>query len=414
MIKPDDIQKHTAEFFTSDPDFVLWCLDPERAQDGYWCDYTERHPQDLVEFERAVSLVRRVGKTHPALPSVEKQLLLDRILTDYYARRRFAAPPRRRNRTALFAAAAVLVAGIVAALFWCADFTDSGLPSAEAYENITLVTREGSREVYDDIARISLTPKGKILIDGKENEGMKADRRTPRQEVRVHTSELVVPKGKRAHLQLSDGTRVWINSASVLRFPSAFGDTRDVFVEGEAYFEVAKDANRPFIVHTDHFATRVLGTSFDVTTAPRADGSSAVVLVEGSVAIDVANGESVTLNPSERFSMKDGCYSVYEVDPYKYISWKDGLLFFASNTLFEVLQKVAAFYKIEITCSGGDREPEVYRQADPVRRPGRYARRALRHLPDRLRPGTRRLGGGETCPRRLPRCRISLTTNFLS
>lgn len=82
----------------------------------------------------------------------------------------------------------------------------------------------------------------------------------------MHTSELVVPKGKRAHLQLSDGTRVWINSASVLRFPSAFGDTRDVFVEGEAYFEVAKDANRPFIVHTDHFATRVLGTSFDVTT----------------------------------------------------------------------------------------------------------------------------------------------------
>ena len=167
MIKPDDIKKHTAEFFTSDPDFVLWCLDPERAQDGYWCGYTERHPQDLVEFERAVSLVRRVGKTHPALPSVEKQLLLDRILTDHYARRRFAAPPRRRNRTALFAAASLLVAGVVAALFWSADFTGSGLPSAEAYENITLVTREGSREVYDDIARISLTPKGEILIDGR-------------------------------------------------------------------------------------------------------------------------------------------------------------------------------------------------------------------------------------------------------
>lgn len=49
MIKPDDIKKHTAEFFTSDPDFVLWCLDPERAQDGYWCGYTERHPQDLLD-----------------------------------------------------------------------------------------------------------------------------------------------------------------------------------------------------------------------------------------------------------------------------------------------------------------------------------------------------------------------------
>lgn len=353
MIKSDDIQRRAAESFTSDPDFVLWCLDPERAQDSYWSNYTKRHPQDLVEFERAVSLVRRVGKTHPVLPSGEKQVLLDRILTDYYARRHFSAPPRRRNRTTLFVAAAVLVAGIVAALFWNPDFTDSGLPSAEAYENITLVTREGSREVYDDIARISLTPKGKILIDGKENKTETTVRGQKRQEVRVHTSELVVPKGKRAHLQLSDGTRVWINSASVLRFPTTFGDTRDVFIEGEAYFEVAKDANRPFIVHTDHFATRVLGTSFDVTTTPRTDGSSAVVLVEGSVAIDIANGESVTLNPSERFSMKDGSYSVYEVDPYKYISWKDGLLFFTSNTLLEVLQKVAAFYKIEISCSGG-------------------------------------------------------------
>ena len=161
------------------------------------------------------------------------------------------------------------------------------------------------------------------------------------------------PQGTHSRISLPDGTQVWLNAGSALSYGSSFNETsREVSLSGEAYFEVAKDANRPFIVHTDHFATRVLGTSFDVTTAPRADGSSAVVLVEGSVAIDVANGESVTLNPSERFSMKDGSYSVYEVDPYKYISWKDGLLFFTSNTLFEVLQKVAAFYKIEITCSG--------------------------------------------------------------
>ena len=162
-----------------------------------------------------------------------------------------------------------------------------------------------------------------------------------------------IPAGQRAQMDLPDGSIVWLNSQTTLTYDENFGKKdRKVTLDGEAYFEVAKDANRPFIVHTDHFATRVLGTSFDVTTAPRADGSSAVVLVEGSVAIDVADGESVTLNPSERFSMKDGSYSVYEVDPYKYISWKDGLLFFTSNTLFEVLQKVAAFYKIEITCSG--------------------------------------------------------------
>ena len=348
MIKPDDIKKHTAEFFTSDPDFVLWCLDPERAQDGYWCGYTERHPQDLVEFERAVSLVRRVGKTHPALPSVEKQLLLDRILTDHYARCRFAAPPRRRNRAALFAAASLLVAGVVAALFWSADFTGSGLPSAEAYENITLVTREGSREVYDDIARISLTPKGEILIDGKENEGAETDRRTPRQEVRVHTSELVVPKGKRAHLQLSDGTRVWINSASVLRFPSAFGDTRDVFVEGEAYFEVAKNPERPFIVDMGNASIRVLGTTFSVKADKGKDQITAVLL-EGSIRFESPT-QQVLLAPDQQltFIRSTNKIDIQSVNAKENLAWKDGLLKYKSIALCTLLNELEKRYEIPI------------------------------------------------------------------
>ncbi len=352
MIRPDDIRKHTAEFFTSDPDFVLWCLDPERAQNSYWSDYIRRYPQDRLEFERAVNLVRRAGRTHPTLPAVEKQMLLDRILTDYYVQRRFTARRPRRSRRAILVAAAAVVAGIVSVLLWRMDLSTAEVLPTDAYENITLVTRDGSREVHDDIARISLTPKGDIQIDGKVNEVKTPERVQSRREKRMQMSELVVPKGKRAHLQLSDGTRVWVNSASVVRFPAVFGDTRDIFVEGEAYFEVTKDSLRPFVVHTDDFATRVLGTSFDVSTTLGGNGVSAVVLVEGSVAIDVANGESVTLRPCERFSMKNGSYSVYEVDPYAYVSWKDGLLFFTSNTLLEVLQKVGAFYKVDISCTG--------------------------------------------------------------
>lgn len=352
MINPDDIQKHTAEFFTSDPDFVLWCLDPERSQNDFWGSYARRNPQDRLEFERAVNLVRRAGQAQPTLPAVEKQVLLDRILTDYYVQRRFSARRPRRARRMILAVAATTVAAIAAVLFWTLDLPHADALPTDAYGNITLLTRDGSREVYDDVARISLTPKGEIRIDGKVDESKTPERVQNRRENRPQMSELVVPKGKRAHLQLSEGTQVWVNSASILRFPAVFGDTRDVFVEGEAYFEVAKDSLRPFVVHTDHFATRVLGTSFDVSTSLGGDGVSAVVLVEGSVAIDVANGESVTLRPCERFSMKNGSYSVYEVDPYAYISWKDGLLFFTSNTLLEVLQKVGTFYKVDISCTG--------------------------------------------------------------
>ncbi len=202
MIKPDDIKKHTAEFFTSDPDFVLWCLDPERAQDGYWCGYTERHPQDLVEFERAVSLVRRGqdpsraavrGETVAARPHPDRPLRPAPFCSpspppqpDGALRRRFPAGRRRCGGP-------VLECG----------FHGFGLPSAEAYENITLVTREGSREVYDDIARISLTPKGR---NPDRRQGRTKGRRPiagrPGRRCDVHTSELVVPKGKRASATL--------------------------------------------------------------------------------------------------------------------------------------------------------------------------------------------------------------------
>ena len=104
--------------------------------------------------------------------------------------------------------------------------------------------------------------------------------------------------------------------------------------------------------------------------------------------------------------MKDGSYSVYEVDPYKYISWKDGLLFFTSNTLFEVLQKVAAFYKIEITCfgrSGGRKCTGKLILFDDL--DGTLD--VLSDIFGSPTSGARRLGGGEACPRRLRRRRIS-------
>lgn len=350
MSRTNDKTKHTPEFFTSDPDFIFWCLDPESPDNERWSDYTARNPQDEEAFERAVKAVKGAGRAQEKMPPHEKAVLLERILSDYAVRRDSAQPKRPkmlRRRILQAAAAAVVAAGIVSA--WTFGHGSSGPkpPSIETCENITLVSKDDRREIPDDIARISCNSRGEVVIDGKSGKAF-----VPvRQKMQVHTNELIVPKGKRAFLQLADGTRVWVNSASVFRFPTGFGDTRDVFVEGEAYFEVAKDPSRPFIVHTDRFATRVLGTSFDVSTTTQ-EGVSAVVLVEGAVAVDVANGESVTLEPSERFVMKDCSYSVYAVDPYEYISWKDGLLFFSSNTLVEVMQRVAAFYKIDITCAG--------------------------------------------------------------
>jgi hypothetical protein len=93
-------------------------------------------------------------------------------------------------------------------------------------------------------------------------------------------NRLDVPQGAEYHLVLSDGTRVWMNARSRLVYPVAFGDTREVELEGEAYFEVTRDENRPFIVHAGQVAVKVLGTEFNVNTCRKQKVQT--VLVKGS------------------------------------------------------------------------------------------------------------------------------------
>ena len=118
---------------------------------------------------------------------------------------------------------------------------------------------------------------------------------------------LSVPRGQDYHLTLADGTQVWMNAESRLEFPDRFnGNTREVRLKGEAYFEVKKDAKRPFVVHTDYLTTRVLGTAFNVRAYSRRDAS--VTLVSGRVQVNSgdliesgenARGEALALKLAE-------------------------------------------------------------------------------------------------------------------
>ena len=136
---------------------------------------------------------------------------------------------------------------------------------------------------------------------------------------------LIVPKGGEYSLELPDGTVVWVNSESALRFPEKFtSNRREVFLEGEAYFEVKKDANRPFYVHTEAGKVRVLGTAFNVCAYSN-DRFWQTTLVEGSVMINQEEKE-VLLKPNEQYQIdvRTGKAGLREVLPELYTSWRDG------------------------------------------------------------------------------------------
>lgn len=142
-------------------------------------------------------------------------------------------------------------------------------------------------------------------------------------------NELIVPTGGEYRLILSDGTIVYMNSESRLKYPVKFvGDERIVELEGEVYFEVVRDEEHPFVVYANQLNVRVLGTGFNVMVYKQ-DSRTEVTLVNGKV--DVRNGDiSEILEPSQQFVMDYGSreYQVRSVNVSTYVDWKSGILNF--------------------------------------------------------------------------------------
>jgi len=159
------------------------------------------------------------------------------------------------------------------------------------------------------------------------------------------------PRGGKYQLQLPDGTKVWLNAASSLRYPVAFsGSTRDVELTGEAYFEVAKDKTKPFTVNASSQKVTVLGTHFNIN-AYKDEPRIATTLLEGSV--KVTYGEShALLVPGQQSSLRGEQLTVAKTDTYLATAWKDGKLAFLRTDLKTVLRQISRWYNIDVEYIG--------------------------------------------------------------
>lgn len=159
--------------------------------------------------------------------------------------------------------------------------------------------------------------------------------------------ELTIPSGQRAHITLPDGTSVWVNAASTLRYPSVFGDERRVSLSGEAFFEVAK-TEKPFIVSTGKIDVKALGTKFNVFNYK--GESPSVALIEGSVRVYEPNKEQdgVTMMPNQLLTYNDGKFSVQPINDY-HTTWKEGIYTFNKQKFGEIVKKLELYYDVHIT-----------------------------------------------------------------
>ncbi|AWW30188.1 anti-sigma factor [Echinicola strongylocentroti] len=171
-------------------------------------------------------------------------------------------------------------------------------------------------------------------------------------DVEVKYNTLLVPRGAVFTLSLVDGTQVWLNSGSTLRYPTAFtGQEREVELSGEAYFEVTKNPDSPFRVIADQQIVEVLGTAFNISSY-KEEPSVLTTLVEGKVNVFVQDKplQKQVLTPSEQSMWVKGEKRIEKrtVDVREYIAWKDGWFYFKEKPLGEIMESLARWYDVEV------------------------------------------------------------------
>lgn len=171
-------------------------------------------------------------------------------------------------------------------------------------------------------------------------------------DVRPLVNRLTVPRGGEYQVELSDGTRVWLNAESELTFPTQFTDSiREVTLRGEAYFEVHSDASHPFVVRTDLLSVRVLGTSFNLTTYDD-DPTVETTLISGSLKV-IRDRVETLLRPGmqARLDKQTNTMTTHEVYAESYAAWAHRMFSFFNEPIPSICRKLSRWYDVEIDAS---------------------------------------------------------------
>lgn len=213
-------------------------------------------------------------------------------------------------------------------------------------DQITLTLSNGKKiNLNNHNKGIVISDKRIAYADGAPltNLGLEAEEVLPNTELL-----LSVPRGKQFKILLQDGTKVWLNAESVLKYPIAFtGNQRKVELTGEAFFDVKTNPEVPFVVSTKQYEVKVYGTKFNVNAYDN-EPVSATTLVEGKVSIYTSPTTFKPLLPGDQVQISNQINTVKKVKVNTYTSWKDGVFIFEDMELKSIMRQLARWYDIEV------------------------------------------------------------------
>lgn len=336
----NNIDKKILELM-KDERFIQWKVFPNDDINSYWEKYLAENPLEKDIFEQANKHFPTVRLSSNNVSYERKKYVIDKLAKSLNQKRN-----KTTLRSIIFATAA---ACLMAAVMLTNVYTNKPTPSSEstimgseiAAIDIQLISNNKTTTFQENI-EIEMDGHGEISIkdsDGKINE------KTATEKQSINT--LVIPFGKRSTILLADGSKVWLNSGTILEFPSSFtAKAREITLKtGEIYIEVADDKQKPFFVKTSDFNVRVYGTKFNVSSFE--DKGTSVLLAEGSIAILKEGYKELLVEPTELIELtKDNTFIRQRVNINNYISWKSGYLLFDNTPIKEVLKQLEKYYNL--------------------------------------------------------------------
>ena len=221
-------------------------------------------------------------------------------------------------------------------------------------DKAVLTLDDGSQIILDEAKMGILASEGSTSVQKKDKgliayqTGLDNIRRDDGQPVEVKFNTISTPQGGQYKIVLPDESEVWLNALSSIRFPTSFeGDSRNVDITGEVYFEVKEDTLKPFLVKTPGQTIKVLGTQFNIN-AYENEPAILTTLVEGSIEV-VAGNRSIRIQPGQQtVNDKYNKMNVQKVNTDQVIAWKDGLFQFWNTDLQEIMRQLSRWYGVEV------------------------------------------------------------------
>ncbi|WP_432712066.1 FecR family protein [Pedobacter sp.] len=217
-----------------------------------------------------------------------------------------------------------------------------------------LTLADGSKVLLNDAPNGTIAKQaGLTVTKTKDGELVYLTSATTQADAPPAYHRVETPKGGQYQVILPDGTHVWLNAASSLRYPPVFkGSARTVQVTGEAYFEVTKDPKKPFRVESDNQIIEVLGTQFNIN-AYKDEPRVTTTLLEGSVKIlNLKNNATVLLNPGEQSALSSKGLRVTHVDPEQFVAWKNDKFIFTNANIESIMRQVSRWYNVTVEYRG--------------------------------------------------------------